>query len=62
MEVSGCSVREVITQRKQKAWIVRVCGRPAEAGFAVLWPYLRDTDKGDQINRVLKECGCAVHC
>lgn len=51
----GLSVKQVLTQRGKKAWVVRVSGTPAEHAFAVMLPHLEGTEKGKQIRKVLRE-------
>ena len=43
--------------RQHDYWRVLVRGRTAERAFAVLWPFLSDTDKGDQILKQAERLG-----
>jgi hypothetical protein len=43
--------------KSRRTYRVSGAGRTAEAILRVMWPYLEGTDKGDQVERVARECG-----
>jgi Trp operon repressor len=50
----GININPASVNGERRGYVITIVGRPAEGVFAALMPWMENTDKGDQVLRILR--------